>query len=123
MNKEPTIKVYFNSACPVCKAGIESQKGKMPECPVDWNDVHLDNELVRDLGAGLEFVRERLHVLDEEGQLQVGWDAFITIWRHSPGERWKARLGSLPAVRQLCSLAYNLFARALYRWNRHSHHW
>lgn len=123
MNKQPTIKVYFNSACPVCKAGIESQKSKMRGCPVQWQDVHLDNELAKDVDADLEFVRERLHVIDEQGQLQVGWDAFIAIWRNSPGERWKARLAALPGVRHLMAIVYNGFARALYRWNRRKHHW
>jgi len=123
MNNEPTIKVFFNSACPVCNAGITSQQNKQSSCGVEWKDVHLDNELVQDLDAELEFVRERLHVIDENGDLQIGFNAFITIWRHSPGEQWKAALSSLPLLKQLLNMFYNLFARALYRWNRSKKHW
>ncbi len=123
MSEKPTIRVYFNSACPVCRAGIESQKSKMEGCPAEWKDVHLDNELVKDVHADLEFVRERLHVIDENSQLQVGWEAFIAIWRNSPGEEWKARLFGLPRIRQILGLFYNLFARALYQWNRSKDHW
>ncbi|WP_323844718.1 DUF393 domain-containing protein [Microbulbifer magnicolonia] len=123
MHDRPTIRVYFNSACPVCRAGIESQKGRMRGCPVEWQDVHLDNELAKDVDADLEFVRERLHVIDENGRLRVGWDAFIAIWRNSPGEAWKARLASAPVAKPVLGGLYNLFARALYRWNRAKKHW
>jgi predicted DCC family thiol-disulfide oxidoreductase YuxK len=117
------MKVYYNSACPVCKAGIESQKGKESSCEIQWADVHADNALATEVHAELEFVRERLHVVDEQGRLQVGFDAFLAIWRNSPRERWKAWVFGLPPLRQLCRLAYNGFAAALYKWNRSKNHW
>jgi hypothetical protein len=46
MNDKAKIKVYYNSACPVCKAGIESQKGKESSCEIQWNDVHQHHDLV-----------------------------------------------------------------------------
>lgn len=115
--------VYYNSACPVCKAGIETQQGKSSSCEIQWQDVHEDNSLADDVDADLEFVRERLHVRDEQGQLQVGFDAFLAIWRNSPKESWKAKLFGLPLIKPLCRLAYNGFAAMLYRWNRAKQHW
>ena len=79
-NHKPTLRVYYNSACPVCRAGIEQQKGKMQGCPVEWQDVHTDHERVKQLNADLNFVRKRLHVIDEHGKLNIGFDAFLTIW-------------------------------------------
>ena len=117
------MKVYYNSACPVCKAGIESQMGKESVCDIQWHDVHQDNGLVSGLNANLEFVRERLHVIDENGQIQIGFDAFLVIWRNSPPESWKSKLLGLPFIKQLCHAAYNLFAAALYRWNKSKNHW
>lgn len=117
------IKVYYNSACPVCKAGIDSQKGKTTACPVEWTDIHRDNDAVGEIGETLEYVRERLHLVDEHGVKQMGVDAFIVLWQHSPREVWKARLFSLPLVHGLAQLAYKAFARLLYRWNKAKHHW
>ena len=122
-SKPASIRVYYNSACPVCRAGIEQQKEKMPSCPVQWQDVHTDHEDLKALDAELEFVRERLHVVDEYGKLNIGFDAFLTIWRHSPKEHWKATLLGLPVIKSLMSLLYNIFARLLYRWNRSKKHW
>jgi predicted DCC family thiol-disulfide oxidoreductase YuxK len=117
------MKVYYNSACPVCKAGIESQMQKGASCEVQWADVHENNALVSEVHGDLEFVRERLHVVDQNGALHVGFDAFLVIWKNSPTERWKARVMGLPVIKQLCRVAYNLFAAALYKWNRSKNHW
>jgi predicted DCC family thiol-disulfide oxidoreductase YuxK len=117
------IAVYYNSACPVCKAGIESQKGKMEGCAIDWKDVHSDSTLVNDINSELEFVRERLHIVNTEGNILVGFDAFLEIWRNSPREHWKADFFGLPILRQTATHSYNLFAAALYKWNRAKKHW
>lgn len=123
MDQQQKMKVYYNSACPVCKAGIESQMSKESSCDIQWGDVHARNELVSEINAELEFVRERLHVVDEIGKLHVGFDAFLVIWRNSPTERWKAAVLGLPGIKQVGRLSYNLFAASLYRWNRAKRHW
>lgn len=123
MNEISKIKVYYNSACPVCDAGINAQKNKSSECAIDWNDIHTNNELVQDVGDDIEYVRERLHVVDENDEVFVGINAFIAIWRHSPKERWKAKLLSLPIIKPFANCAYNIFARLLYQWNRKRSSW
>ena len=55
------MKVYYNSGCPICKAGIELQMNKDSNCKIQWNDVHKDNDLVSEIDSDLESVRERLH--------------------------------------------------------------
>ncbi len=117
------LNVYYNSACPVCDAGINSQKNKSSECAIQWNDVHQQNDLAEEVSAALETVRERLHVIDENNNLHVGIEAFIVIWNNSPKEKWKARVLSLPLIRPMANIAYNGFARLLYKWNRRRGSW
>jgi predicted DCC family thiol-disulfide oxidoreductase YuxK len=121
-----STKVYYNSACPVCNAGIKDQRQRMEACgvkDVEWIDVHTNPEAVEEVGAPLEQVRERLHVKSEDGRLDVGADAFTRLWWHTPGQRWLATLLRLPVIRQIMHLVYNAFARLLYRWNRAKGHW
>lgn len=92
-------------------------------CEIQWNDVHKDNGLVSEIDSELEFVRERLHVVDENGDLRVGFNAFLAIWRNSPTETWKSRLFGMPVLKQTCQVFYNIFAAALYQWNRAKKHW
>lgn len=86
--------------------------------------VHLtDNDIVEAVNSTREQVRERLHVVDDNGDVWAGIDAFIVLWENTPADRWKARLLRFPIVYPVSSIAYNLFARALYRWNRKKGHW
>ena len=115
--------VYYNGACPVCNAGISMQKQKSTMGDIEWVDVDQQQKRVDDVHQSIEYVRERLHVIDEHGRVCVGVDAFAVLWRHSEKERWKARLITLPVINALAQWGYNLFARGLYRWNRNKGHW
>lgn len=119
------LKVYYNSACPVCDAGIRGQRQRMEGCPVDveWVDIHSHPDALEEIGAPQEFVRERLHVVDENGELRVGAEAFRALWTHTPGQRRLARLTGLPLLNRLSEWAYNAFAAMLYAWNRANHRW
>ncbi|UJP04529.1 MAG: DUF393 domain-containing protein [Nitrosomonas sp.] len=96
---------------------------KQSACETQWHDIHHHHQLINEIGADLAFARKRLHVIDERGELQVGFDAFLAIWRNSPTELWKCRMLGLPVIKQLCRLAYNGFAAALYCWNRLTKRW
>lgn len=116
----PTI-VYYNSACPVCDAGIDYQREKMEGCAVEFVDVHAHPETAQELGVDLALLRERLHVRDAAGNTQVGDRAFATLWAQTPGQRWMARLAR--PLSWLTAPLYKLVARALYRWNLRRNHW
>ncbi len=121
-----STKVYYNSACPVCNAGIKDQRRRMEACGIkgiEWIDVHTHPDVVSELGAPLEKVRERLHLKTSAGQIDVGADAFLDLWSQTPGQQWLANLLRLPVLKQLMHLTYNIFARLLYRWNRVKRHW
>ncbi len=119
------LKVYYNSACPVCNAGIRGQRQRMNGCPVDiqWIDIHSQPDALKEIGAQQEFVRERLHLVDEKGELRVGAEAFRALWAHTPGQGALARLTGLPLLNLLSNWAYNAFAALLYAWNRANHRW
>jgi len=119
------VTVYYNSACPVCNAGIEGQQRRMQGCAVqvEWIDVHANADALGAIGAQREFVRERLHVVDENGVIRIGADAFEALWRHTPGQQHAARIARLPGVRSMVRWSYNAFAAGLYAWNRARGRW
>ena len=119
------VKVYYNSACPVCNAGITGQKRRMTGCAVDveWIDIHARPEALKEIGAQQEFVRERLHVVDEAGKVRVGTEAFEVLFARTKGQHAWARLIALPFISTLARWGYNVFAALLYRWNRIMRRW
>ncbi len=119
-------KVYYNSACPVCNAGIKNQRKRMEACglkDIRWIDVHTNPGALSEIDASLNQVRERLYIKDLNGQLNVGVDAFIYLWSQTNGQRWLAKLFRFPIFNQFSHWMYNLFAKFLYRWNCSKRHW
>jgi predicted DCC family thiol-disulfide oxidoreductase YuxK len=127
------IAVYYNSACPVCRRGIEWQQGQMSACEIEWIDVHASPDAVKQIGAesesdgfentDLESVRERLHVRDAQGRILVGADAVAFMMKRTPGQRWLGWFAALSMIRPATRWAYDAFARVLYRWNRGKGRW
>ncbi|HEX3973139.1 MAG TPA: DUF393 domain-containing protein [Stellaceae bacterium] len=120
-------KVYFNSICPVCNAGVESQRAKMagenPNCAIEWIDINADPDALAKRGVTLDDVRLKLYVEDDAQQLHAGAEAFASLWQATPSQRVLGRLVSLPIIAPLARLAYNAFAVLLYRWNRWCGRW
>ncbi|AXI03137.1 thiol-disulfide oxidoreductase DCC family protein [Aquirhabdus parva] len=119
------VKVYYNSACPVCDAGIKDQRRRMESCSaqVEWIDIDENPDVVKDIDAEQESVRERLHVVDQEGITKIGADAFAVLWAETPRQKWLARLVRFPVLSILSRLLYNSFAAGLYAWNRMKKRW
>jgi predicted DCC family thiol-disulfide oxidoreductase YuxK len=125
LSETPKPQVYFNSACPVCRAGIDSQREVMGLYGIDieWIDINKNPEAVWQLGATVEEVRERLHIKDEQGRIHVGSEAFKALWVRTPTQRWLGSLLGLPILSSIARALYNVFARYLYQWNRKKGHW
>ncbi|MCZ6604864.1 MAG: DCC1-like thiol-disulfide oxidoreductase family protein, partial [Alphaproteobacteria bacterium] len=90
---------------------------------IEWIDVHADTDAVTEIGTDLEFVRERLHMVDESGKIQVGSEAFLALWKRTPGQKRLAWFCGLPIIRTFFRWSYNGFATVLYRWNRRNGRW
>jgi predicted DCC family thiol-disulfide oxidoreductase YuxK len=120
-------RVYYNSACPVCRAGVDNQRGKMRATgtgsDIEWCDIARHPEALDGLGVSVDEVRRKLYVEDEQGKLHIGADAFSALWLETPGRRWLGRLMALPGLSRLARWAYDRFADALYAWNRRHGRW
>lgn len=121
--RDEKLLVYFNSACPVCNAGINAQKSKTTECNVSWNDIHTNKVYAQEADPDINVVRKYLHVIDYSGQKHIGIDAFIQLWKYSPHEQWKAKLFALPIINSVAKTCYFVFANILFFWNRLMRNW
>jgi predicted DCC family thiol-disulfide oxidoreductase YuxK len=121
------LTVWYNTKCPVCDGGINWQKNRLVQAvktgEIEFRDINLEPQALSSFGADIADVRRRLYGLDADGRLFIGADCAIEIWRHTPGDRWLARLLGLPVLRQLSRFAYDRFASLLYAWNRRKGHW
>ena len=122
-------KLYYNSACPVCRSGIEAQRatmdGLLPEGSdtIAWCDIAQTPEAAEEVGRSVDQIRHSLHIVDENGTLLVGADVAIAIWAMTPGRRWLGWLVGLPGIRQAARWGYNRFADRLFAWNKRQGRW
>jgi predicted DCC family thiol-disulfide oxidoreductase YuxK len=121
------LRVYYNSRCPVCDAGIRHQRRRMDSVgaagAAEWRDINDEPNALRFCGAEINDVRRKLYVLDDAGNVDIGAAAFAALWRATPGQRWLGRLLSLPPMAALARWSYDAFAALLYAWNRRQGRW
>lgn len=124
---KPELTVWYNTHCPVCNAGIGRQKRRLIEAVkagrIEFRDINFEPAALAGFGASLEDIRRRLHATDAQGQLLVGADVAIAVWKATPGEGWLATLFGNPIALPLTRFAYDRFADLLYAWNRRNGRW
>ena len=121
------LTVWYNTKCPVCNAGINWQRNRLVRAAqsgaIEFRDINDEPGALLRFGAGVNDVRRRLHGVDEDGHCYAGIDCVIEIWRRTPGDDRLAGIVGMPVVRQLSGVVYDLFASALYTWNRLMGRW
>lgn len=120
------MRVYYNSRCPVCDAGVRSQRRRMERAgasPVEWRDINDEPDALAACGASIDDVRRKLYLVDDAGAVHVGTEAFAALWRATPGQRWLGRAITLPILGAVAHALYDWFADRLYAWNRRKGRW
>jgi len=107
--------IYFDGACYLCSAEIEHYRrqvlrggldGKV--CFVDIADPQFD---AQSHGLDDREVNRVMHVRSADGQLHLGVEAFVEIWRNLPRYEFLSKAVEIPGIRPLLELGYVVFAR------------
>ncbi|MCR9145655.1 MAG: DUF393 domain-containing protein [Rhodobacteraceae bacterium] len=101
------LTVYFDGACPLCRAEIsmyKTQDGAEEIAFVDITDA-------ADLGENLDLEQaaSRFHVRRSDGSLVSGAEGFVEIWLRMRGWRWLAAMAHIPGMLWLMEMAYRGF--------------
>lgn len=104
-------RVYYDGQCGLCRREIDYYKTIAPDGLFAWIDVTRDASSLDALGVSYVQALKLLHVVDAQGRVHIGVDAFIQIWRQLAYWRVLATLAGLPLIYPLAKVAYRLFAR------------
>ena len=104
------MKVYFNGSCNICSAEINHYKKNNDH--INFIDIseRVDHH-IQSLSKKKLF--RRMHVY-HEGKLYRGSESFLILWSKMPNFKWLSKLLSLPLLRQIWYLAYELLAIILF---------
>ena len=108
--EERSTCVYFDGSCPICSREIAFYKRNSTHKSFKWVDVaNVETAGLFPQGLSREELLARFYVKTEAGQLLSGADAFILIWKNTPGLRSIGCFAGLPGVTQLLRGFYELF--------------
>jgi len=111
------IKVFFDGNCSLCSREIKFYQQISPDDIFEWKDLFQMSETDFKLeNLKLEQCLKFLHVKDENDDLKIGVDAFITIWRKLKYWDILSKIISYPLIKQFANFLYYIFA--IIRFNR-----
>ena len=105
------ITTFYDGGCPLCRREVQHYRRIDRARAVQWIDIVAQEDQLEDFGITRDTAMKRFHVLDQQGQMLTGADAFVTLWSVLPYYRWLARLtrslGLIPFLERM----YLPFAR------------
>ena len=110
--------VYYDGACPLCRAEIATYRRLAGSDQLDWVDASGCNPQALGNDLDRERALARLHLRRADGTLVDGAAAFIELWSALPAWRWLARLGRWPGMLPVMELAYRVFLKVRPLWRR-----
>jgi predicted DCC family thiol-disulfide oxidoreductase YuxK len=100
--------VFFDGACPLCRAEIEIYRAHDTEGALVLVDISAPDAAMPE-GIDRGAVMARFHVRSARGEIVSGAAAFAEVWKQLPAWRWAGRLASLPPLVMAMELLYRLF--------------
>lgn len=104
------ITVFFDGKCGLCSKEIQHYQRIAPMGVFDWQDITQTTDLLQQHGISIESALKLLHAVDQHGNVHIGVDAFILIWKQLRAWKLMAFIVDLPIIRQLANFTYRRFA-------------
>ncbi len=84
--------MFFDGGCPLCSREVAHYRRLDRGDCIHCVDITKQLETLLEYGIAYGTAMERLHAVDQNGQIVSGVPAFVTIWRQIPGYPHLARI-------------------------------
>ena len=102
--------IFFDGGCPLCRREVSHYRRLDRGGRVRWIDIASDPEALGSHGIAYAAAMQRLHAIDERGQVVSGVAAFLVAWRQLPGYRHLAHAIARLRLVTILDRAYARFA-------------
>ena len=102
------MKVYFNNSCKICRTEINMYKKQNIE-NLNWIDITKNKNAELETKKTDKELLRKLHV-EKDGQIYVGIDGFLLIWKKIPKYNILYKFFKLPVIYQLFYVGYEIVA-------------
>lgn len=107
--------LFYDGSCPLCKKEINHYVRIDKDKKVDWIDISTDTLLLKQFEISHSDAMKQLHVIDQNGDLFIGVDAFMTIWQFLPYYQHLKQAVTLLHIKRLMIWAYDIFVKQRYK--------
>ena len=114
-----SIKVFYDGKCGLCSKEINYYKKIAPKNTFDWYDIATNQNDLKHINVSQYDALMYLHVLDKQSKLNIGVDAFISIWSQLKFWNLLSILIKAPLIYSLAKFMYKKFAG--YRFKKLAH--
>jgi predicted DCC family thiol-disulfide oxidoreductase YuxK len=108
------ISVFYDGACVVCSTEVEHYHRQDHGGQLIIVDISADDFEPEQYGIPLSAFMHEMHVIDRQGQVYRGVEAFWAVWQAFPASTAYGLMGTLitlPLLNPLARLCYKAFAR------------
>ncbi|MEY4720220.1 MAG: hypothetical protein RL563_2838, partial [Pseudomonadota bacterium] len=108
----PKVTCFHDGECPICNIEINAMKKLDKAGNINWVDITRDKDALAKAGLTYKQAMDRMHVIDENQQLQSGVIGFLHVWRQLPYYRCIVPIiEKAPFLLSLMEFCYRIFAR------------
>ena len=107
------LRVFYDGSCSVCATEVEHYGRKDRDGRLILVDISAPGFDAAPFGITLAEFMYKMHVIDQNGRVFRGVEAFWAIWQAFPGSTLLGLCGKLimlPVVNPLARLGYRMFA-------------
>merc|ERR1712086_646385 len=108
--------VLYDGGCALCAWEISHYQKLDQDRSISWLNLQTteSDAVLKSLGVEKKTALDAIHILDAEGQLQIGADAFPSIWDQLPYFRYlsppfRFAMGYVPGFRPVVEWGYRKF--------------
>lgn len=100
---------------PLCKKEINHYIRIDKDKKIGWIDISTDRLLLKKYEISYTDAMKQLHVIGQNGNLLIGVDAFMIIWRFLPYYQRLEQAVTLLHIKKPMVWVYDIFAKQRYR--------
>jgi predicted DCC family thiol-disulfide oxidoreductase YuxK len=100
--------VFYDGSCALCSAEIALYRRQDQAGALQLVDVSHPSQALPE-GLSQPQAMARFHVLDAQGRLLSGAEAFVQVWASLPRWRWLAKLARVPGALWVMERGYRGF--------------
>lgn len=109
MKKQQELKVFYDGLCRVCSAEIEYYKKKSGSHKINFVDIFSADFNAQEENLDPVKIHKHLHAKKNDGQVLVGVDVFIEIWKNLDNFQKLAQVAENKFLNSVLRAGYKIF--------------